>query len=45
VKYSNLDIVFASVLAASLLGLAMFAAVNGLGWLLLRHWHPSQRPR
>jgi NitT/TauT family transport system permease protein len=43
VKYGNLDIVFASVLAASLLGLVLFAAVGGLGRLLLRHWHASQR--
>ena len=43
VKYSNLDIVFAAVLAASLLGLAMFAGVSLLGRLLLRNWHASQR--
>ncbi len=34
--------VYASVLLACLLGLAMFGLVNGVGWLLLRRWHASQ---
>jgi NitT/TauT family transport system permease protein len=37
------DELFADVLIASLLGLAMFAAVNLAGRLLLRHWHASER--
>jgi NitT/TauT family transport system permease protein len=39
----NLDVVFAAVLLASLLGLAMFGAVNLFGHLLLRNWHASER--
>jgi NitT/TauT family transport system permease protein len=42
-KYGNLDVVFAAVLLASLLGLAMFAAVNAFGYLMLRRWHASER--
>lgn len=34
--------VYASVLLACLLGLAMFGLVNATGWLLLRRWHASQ---
>lgn len=37
------DLLFAAVLVASLLGLCLFAAVSGLGFLLLRRWHPSAR--
>lgn len=37
------DRVFAGVLITSLLGLALFGAVNLLGRLLLRHWHASER--
>ncbi len=37
------DLLFAAVLTASLLGLALFAAVSGFGFLLLRRWHPSAR--
>lgn len=37
------DLMFAAVLAASLLGLFLFGAVNGFGFLLLRRWHPSAR--
>lgn len=36
--------VYASVLLACLLGLAMFGLVNAVGWLLLRRWHASQMP-
>jgi NitT/TauT family transport system permease protein len=39
----NLDVVFAAVLLASALGLAMFGAVNLFGHLLLRNWHASER--
>jgi hypothetical protein len=28
---------------ASLLGIALFALVNVLSWLLLRHWHASEK--
>jgi NitT/TauT family transport system permease protein len=35
------DLLFAAVLAASVLGLALFGAVNLTGWRLLRRWHPS----
>ena len=43
VSKDHLDIVFAAVVLASLLGLAMFAAVNLAGRVLLRRWHPSER--
>jgi NitT/TauT family transport system permease protein len=36
------DLLFAAVLSASVLGLAIFGAVNLGGWLLLRRWHPSE---
>jgi NitT/TauT family transport system permease protein len=38
------DLLFAAVLSASLLGLAIFSAVNLAGNLLLRRWHPSEKP-
>jgi NitT/TauT family transport system permease protein len=37
------DLLFAAVLFASGLGLALFGAVNVSGYLLLRRWHPSSR--
>jgi NitT/TauT family transport system permease protein len=37
------DLLFAAVIAASLLGLAIFGAVNLAGHLLLRRWHPSEK--
>jgi NitT/TauT family transport system permease protein len=37
------DLLFAAVLFASSLGLALFGAVNLTGYLLLRRWHPSAR--
>jgi NitT/TauT family transport system permease protein len=37
------DLLFAGVFSACLLGLAMFGAVNLLGYLLLRRWHPSEK--
>lgn len=40
-KTGNTATVFAAVLAASGLGLLLFAAVNLLSWILLRHWHAS----
>ncbi len=38
----NTDRLFVSVLLAAALGLILFAAVNLLGVLLLRRWHPSE---
>jgi NitT/TauT family transport system permease protein len=37
------DLVFAAVLTASLLGLAMLSAINLIGWLALRRWHASEQ--
>jgi NitT/TauT family transport system permease protein len=37
------DLVFAAILLAALLGLAMFAIINLLSRLLLRHWHVSEQ--
>jgi len=37
------DELFAAVLIASLLGLAMLAGINLAGRLLLRHWHASEK--
>jgi NitT/TauT family transport system permease protein len=42
-KQGRTDIVFAAVLIASLLGLAMFAAINLAARLLLRRWHTSEQ--
>ena len=42
-KQGRTDEVFAAVLIASLLGLAMFAAINLAAKLLLRHWHASEQ--
>ena len=39
------DLLFAAVLLASALGLALFGAVNLLGYLLLRRWHASEITR
>ena len=36
-------LLFAAVLSASILGLALFGAVNFAGHLLLRRWHPSEK--
>ena len=36
-------LLFAEVIAATVLGFALFAAVSGLGGLLLRRWHESAR--
>ena len=41
-KQGRTDLVFAAVLIASLLGLAMFAGINLAAKLLLRHWHASE---
>jgi NitT/TauT family transport system permease protein len=42
-KMGHTDRVFAAVLVASLLGLAMFAAVNTIGHFMLRRWHASEQ--
>jgi NitT/TauT family transport system permease protein len=42
-RQQRTDVVFAAVILASLLGLAMFGVVNLLSALLLRHWHPSEQ--
>jgi NitT/TauT family transport system permease protein len=42
-KYGHTDFIFAAVLAASVLGLAMLTAINIAGWLLLRRWHASEQ--
>ena len=42
-KIGRTDLVFAAVLAASLLGLAMLATVNLAGYLTLRRWHASEQ--
>jgi NitT/TauT family transport system permease protein len=44
-KMGRTDELFAAVLIASLLGLAMLAAINLAGRLLLRHWHASEQDR
>jgi NitT/TauT family transport system permease protein len=43
IKEANTAKVFAAVLMASVLGLAMFTVVNLGAWLTLRHWHASAR--
>lgn len=40
---SRMDLAFAAVLLASLLGLAMFGAVNFAAHLSLRRWHASEQ--
>ncbi len=40
-KQLRTDVLFAAVLAASVLGLLLFGAVNLFGYRLLRRWHPS----
>jgi NitT/TauT family transport system permease protein len=42
-KQGHVDAVFAAVVFASLLGLAMFGAINLLGYVLLRRWHASEQ--
>ncbi len=43
IKEGNTAKVFAAVLMASALGLAMFAVINVSAWLTLRNWHASAR--
>ena len=42
-KQGRTDEVFAAVLIASLLGLAMFAGINAASRLMLRRWHASEK--
>jgi NitT/TauT family transport system permease protein len=42
-KMGRTDLVFAAVLTASLLGLAMLWAVNLAAYLVLRRWHASEQ--
>ena len=42
-KVGRTDLMFASVLLACLLGLALFGAVNLAAWLTLRRWHASEQ--
>lgn len=42
-RIGRTDLVFAAVLAASFLGLAMFGTINLAGHLVLRRWHASER--
>ncbi len=42
-KQQRVELVFAAVLLASLLGLAFFAAINLASRLLLRRWHQMER--
>ena len=39
----RLDRAFAAILLASLLGLALFGAINLASWLALRRWHVSEK--
>ncbi|MGC4033204.1 MAG: ABC transporter permease [Tepidisphaeraceae bacterium] len=39
----KIDKVFATLFVASLLGVAMFAIINALARMALRHWHASER--
>ena len=41
-RQQRTDLVFAAILHASLLGLALFAAVNAVSGLALRRWHVSE---
>jgi NitT/TauT family transport system permease protein len=41
----RIDKVFAAVLLASLLGLALFGLINLLSHLTLRRWHASEQPQ
>jgi NitT/TauT family transport system permease protein len=42
-KFGQTDMVFAAVITASLLGLAMLCAINLFGYLVLRRWHASEQ--
>lgn len=42
-KEQRTDLIFAAVLMAAVLGLALFSIVNIAGYLLLRRWHASAK--
>lgn len=42
-KEQRTDLIFAAVLLAAILGLALFGLVNAAGHLFLRHWHASSQ--
>jgi NitT/TauT family transport system permease protein len=42
-QQNRVDKVFAGLILASLLGIALFASINLLSGLVLRRWHPSER--
>ena len=39
----RVDLVFASVLISSFLGLVFIGVINYLSWLMLRKWHVSEQ--
>jgi NitT/TauT family transport system permease protein len=39
----RVDKVFAVLIIASALGIALFGAVNLVSWMMLRHWHASEK--
>ena len=41
-QQNRVDKVFAGLLLASLLGIVLFALINLISWLALRHWHASE---
>jgi NitT/TauT family transport system permease protein len=41
-QLQRVDLIFAGILLASLLGLLLFGAVNLAAWLALRRWHASE---
>jgi NitT/TauT family transport system permease protein len=42
-REGRVDLVFAAVALAALVGFALFGLVSAAGWLLLRRWHDSSR--
>jgi NitT/TauT family transport system permease protein len=42
-QQNRVDKVFAGLILASLLGIALFAAINFISGLVLKRWHPSER--
>ncbi|MCS7034451.1 MAG: ABC transporter permease subunit, partial [Phycisphaerae bacterium] len=42
-QQQKVDKVFAALLLSSLLGIALFAVVDGVSRLALRHWHASEK--
>jgi NitT/TauT family transport system permease protein len=41
-QMQRVDIIFAGLLLAALLGIALFCMINLSSWLSLRHWHASE---